>query len=111
MFHCHIALHEDIGMMGQFVVGNSPAGIMDKARNGKMKLYPNPTKGMLYFEMADGITITHATVINIRGQVVKEFTLNTSSSDLDVSALSQGMYFLRLADANGGSYIKSYLME
>lgn len=111
MFHCHIALHEDLGMMGQFVVGNSPAGIMNKVQNRKMKLYPNPTKGLLYFEMDEQITISKATVINIHGQVVKEFDLNDSKAELNVSALATGLYFLRLTDNSGGSYIKSYLME
>ncbi|MCF8448874.1 MAG: multicopper oxidase domain-containing protein [Taibaiella sp.] len=111
MFHCHIALHEDLGMMGQFVVGNSPTGIMNRVLNNKMKLYPNPTKGLLYFEMQDNITITHATVINVHGQVVKEFELNNQKSELDVSMLNKGLYFLRLTDAVSGSYIKSYLME
>ncbi len=111
MFHCHIATHEDLNMMGQFVVGNSPAGIMNKEQNRKMKLYPNPTKGLLYFEMDNDIIITHATVINVRGQVVKQFELNTNKSELDVSTFSTGIYFLRLTDNNGGTYIKSYLME
>ncbi len=111
MFHCHIAPHEDIGMMGQFVVGNSPSGIMNRELNRKLKLYPNPTKGLLNFEMEGNITIVHATVININGQVVKEFDLNASKAELDVSAFTKGVYFLRLTDANGGSYIKSYLME
>ncbi len=111
MFHCHIAGHEDLGMMGQFVVGNSPSGIMNKVQNGKMKLYPNPTKGILYFEMVDNIIITHATVINMHGQAVRSFDLNSGKSELDVSTLANGLYFLRLTDANGGTYIKSYLME
>ena len=111
MFHCHIALHEDAGMMGQFVVGNSPAGIMNKTQNARMKLYPNPTKGLLHFAMTDNIIIKHATVINMRGQVVREFELNTHESDLNVADLSTGLYFLRLTDAEGGSYVKSYLME
>ncbi len=111
MFHCHIALHEDEGMMGQFVVGNSPAGIMNVTQNNKMKVFPNPTKGLLYFEMQDNISITHAAVINVSGQVQKQFDLNAASGSLDVSAVSKGLYFLRLTDTNGGTYIKSYLME
>lgn len=111
MFHCHIALHEDQGMMGQFVVGNSPAGIMNKVRNAKMKLYPNPTKGAINFEMENGIVIRHASVINIHGQQVYEAELNAEKAELNVSALAKGMYFLRLTDTEGGSYIKSYLME
>jgi bilirubin oxidase len=111
MFHCHIAGHEDLNMMGQFVVGNAPVGIMNVVMNSKMKLYPNPTKGMLYFEMEDNIVIKRATVINTSGQIVYEMSLNAGKAELNVSELGKGLYFLRLTDENGGTYIKTYLME
>ena len=112
MFHCHIARHEDEGMMGQFVVGSSPAGIMNVKQNGKMKLYPNPAKSLLSFEMSENIVIRHATVINTTGQIMKQFDdLNTPKATLDLSSLNNGLYFLRLTDTDGGTYIKSYLMQ
>jgi bilirubin oxidase len=111
MFHCHIALHEDEGMMGQFVVGNPPVGIMNVRQNSKMKVYPNPTKGILHFQVDDGIVITHATIIDVRGQQQLQFDLDGIKTDLDVSTLSHGLYFLQLTDKDGGTYIKSYLME
>jgi len=111
MFHCHIATHEDIGMMGQFVVGNSPSGILNREQNAHMKLFPNPTRGLITFSMDNNIRIVHATVINMRGQVVREFDMNTEQATLDVSVLGNGLYFLRLTDAQGGNYIRSYLME
>jgi len=111
MFHCHIATHEDIGMMGQFVVGNSPAGIMNTALNSKMKLYPNPVKGMLHYELEGNIVAADATIINVRGQVVGSYLLNANHGELDVSAFAKGLYFLRITDKEGKSYVKSYLME
>jgi len=111
MFHCHIATHEDIGMMGQFVVGNSPAGIMNSALNNKMKLYPNPVKGMLHFELEGNIIAAEATIINVRGQVAGSYVLNANHGELDVSAFAKGLYFLRITDKEGKSYVKSYLME
>lgn len=111
MFHCHIATHEDIGMMGQFVVGNSPAGIMNTALNRKMKVYPNPVKGLLHFEMEEQIVVADATIINMRGQVVAHHALNASRGELDVSTLPNGLYFLKLTDKEGKTYVKSYLME
>ncbi len=111
MFHCHIALHEDEGMMGQFVVGNAPSGIMNVAQNSKMKLYPNPVSGVLHFEMSEGIIITQGEVINTQGQLMKSFDVTGNDGSLNVSDMSHGLYFLRLTDSNGKSYIKSYLME
>lgn len=111
MFHCHIAGHEDAGMMGQFVVGNAPAGITNVANNSKLKLYPNPTKGLLNFEMPADIIIRRAEVINVNGQCLLQVELNSSSSQLNVSSLRHGLYFLRLTDNSGQVYIKAYLME
>lgn len=111
MFHCHIALHEDEGMMGQFVVGNSPSGIMDIARNSKMKIYPNPVKGQLFFEMENHVEIVKASLLNTAGTTVKSFFPLTNENTLDISSLPYGMYFLRLTDVDGGSYIKSFVKE
>jgi blue copper oxidase len=111
MFHCHIAGHEDANMMGQFVVGNSPAGIMNVAKNSRMRLYPNPSQGLLNFEMEDGVVIKHAAVINTSGQTVSNFELNAAKAELNVSELPRGIYFLRLTDALGETYIKTCLLE
>jgi blue copper oxidase len=111
MFHCHIALHEDEGMMGQFVVGNAPTGIMNVAQNSKLKIYPNPVKGMLHYEIADGKSISKAYILNVTGQVVLTFDMEGKSPQLDISSLDGGMYFVRLLDTDGGMYIKSYLKE
>ena len=111
MFHCHIAGHEDANMMGQFVVGNSPAGIMDVAKNRKMRLYPNPAKGLLNFEMESGVVIKHAAVINTGGQIVMNVELNASKAELNVAELGRGIYFLRLTDVGGETYIRTCLLE
>lgn len=111
MFHCHIAGHEDAGMMGQFVVGNSVSGVLNRIQNAKVRLYPNPTKGLITFEMSNNVVIKHAAVINVHGQTVKEFNLDAPHAELDVNTISKGLYFLRLTDEAGATYVKSYLME
>lgn len=110
MFHCHIALHEDQGTMGQFVVGSSPAGLKNVVNN-KMKLYPNPGAGKLYFEMKDNISIAEAVIMNPNGQTVLMSSPKSGKGVLDVSSLSNGVYFIKLLDTEGQSYIKSYLKE
>jgi blue copper oxidase len=110
MFHCHIALHEDEGMMGQFVVGNSPAGIRN-VLNNKMKLYPNPGSSKVNFEMADNIQIKEAVVLSANGQAVLIVNPNTDRGVLDVSMLSNGIYFIKMMDSEGNSYLKTYLKE
>jgi hypothetical protein len=76
-----------------------------------MKLFPNPTNGLITFDMDENITISHAAVVNVHGQLVKEWTLNDNMATLDVSALAKGLYFLRLTGTDGSNYVKSYLMQ
>jgi len=107
MFHCHIALHEDEGMMGQFAVGQAPNGIMDIQTNKNMLIYPNPVSGIIRFEMANNVSISKTEIISTYGQTLIE-KKNEGQNTIDVSQLNPGMYFLKLTDINGVSYIKSY---
>jgi hypothetical protein len=111
MFHCHIALHEDEGMMCQFVVGNPPAGILDISENSHLKLYPNPTKGKLNFILDNGTQIKHVEIFNTSGQLVKQMPIITSVNEIDVTDLPYGHYFLKATGQNSKSYIKSYIKE
>ena len=111
MYHCHIALHEDEGMMGQFVVGNAVSGIMDIERNKNLMIFPNPTTGILNFKLTDNTPIIKAEVITTHGQSVMEEIISNGKTEINVSPLATGMYFLRLTDNKGQSYVKSYFKE
>ncbi|MBK7159875.1 MAG: multicopper oxidase domain-containing protein [Ignavibacteria bacterium] len=49
MYHCHIALHEDEGMMGQFVVKNTGVSGINEAPEviPEFSLFPNPASSKL----------------------------------------------------------------
>lgn len=53
MYHCHISLHEDDGMMGQFVVKNPSVGIVEGTTTVQHRpifsVYPNPAFNKLFF--------------------------------------------------------------
>jgi len=44
MYHCHILMHEDDGMMGQFVVTAPSTGIESYAKSQGLLVYPNPAE-------------------------------------------------------------------
>ena len=52
MYHCHISLHEDEGMMGQFVVTPAATGNNPINHSADFRLYPNPAGEMLHFQFA-----------------------------------------------------------
>ncbi|WAC40383.1 right-handed parallel beta-helix repeat-containing protein [Pedobacter sp. SL55] len=67
--------------------------------SNKVNVYPNPvTANQLNFATANK-SFTNAKIVNLYGQVVKEFTINTqnnSSVALDITGLSPNIYFLQL---------------
>jgi blue copper oxidase len=47
MYHCHILMHEDDGMMGQFIVSQYAASVKNVINSNRVSVYPNPAKNEL----------------------------------------------------------------
>lgn len=96
MYHCHNLMHEDGGMMGQFVVTNNTG--IETIYNDKIDItvYPNPTKHSVSIQLNNS-TVKMNTILlyDVLGRKQLELlNLNSSNSvDLDLSKLSKGHYF------------------
>lgn len=98
MYHCHIALHEDEGMMGQFVV-TQPVGINEISLLSDFTIFPNPTREKIFVQLGDVPSeIYYATVTNASGKIVMMLPKPELSSGIDVSQLKKGTYFLELME-------------
>ena len=77
-------------------VGQNEA-IRDVENNNAISVYPNPTSGKFYIS-----TDTYSTVdvYNVNGQIVSHFDTDGRNC-IDISDLSTGMYFVRIASDNG----------
>lgn len=70
-------------------------------------LYPNPSSGKFTVELSDNTVvktsdeILHLSIFNITGQKVHEEQLSSLTSDIDISKLSEGMYFVRIESKSG----------
>ncbi len=52
MYHCHILMHEDDGMMGQFVIGGTNTSVSSPTLSDKdILLYPNPATNILNIKL------------------------------------------------------------
>lgn len=99
MYHCHIALHEDLGMMGQFVVGSVAANVNEIKPNTEFTLYPNPANTRLYLSLSDNKTeVYYITITTIEGRTVMMLPQPELNSGIDISNLSGGMYLLHMTD-------------
>lgn len=94
MFHCHILMHEDDGMMGQFKVGADYLSVQSEVlRNPNVVVYPNPVENDLNISLRNGVQSdkTILSISNILGQNVYTGMLNNSMS-INTSNWQSGMY-------------------
>jgi blue copper oxidase len=98
MYHCHIALHEDEGMMGQFIVTDKTSGIKSTDKSD-FSLYPNPANEKLYISFNNQDTkVYYISILNIVGKAVLMLPRPELGNGIDISSLSAGTYFVQLTD-------------
>lgn len=100
MYHCHISLHEDEGMMGQFVVtGSNPTGIANQTEVKGFSLYPNPANDRLYFSFEDANSqVYYIRINNMLGKTIYMLPRPQLQNGIDISSLAKGIYFVQLTD-------------
>ncbi|MBI4930135.1 MAG: T9SS type A sorting domain-containing protein [Bacteroidetes bacterium] len=70
-------------------------------------IYPNPTSGKFRIQSDNNSFLKsieenyHLTVFSIDGQMVHEETISSFSSEIDISNLREGLYFVRVENKNG----------
>lgn len=99
MFHCHILMHEDDGMMGQFVVMHeSTTSIKHDVRNqAEIEVFPNPVGENLQLNLPANFqeNIPEYKIINSMGQEVEHRILNQSHI-ISTTYLPSGIYQIRI---------------
>jgi hypothetical protein len=80
-----------------FNIGDTGVSSIEAA---SLKVYPNPTKGIIYIE---GTEIDQVSVVNMSGALVKVVTSPNylPLTEIDLSELPTGTYILTLANENG----------
>lgn len=98
MYHCHIALHEDEGMMGQFVVtGTSTANIDHQFDAVDFTLYPNPAQSKVFVQFVNPVeSAYYIKIINALGKTVIMLPSPELTNGIDISSLKAGVYYMQL---------------
>lgn len=98
MYHCHIALHEDEGMMGQFLV-NFPSAVKEVPVATGIGLYPNPAGNRLHLQPEDaGIQVYYITITDAAGRTLMMLPQPEWKNGIDISQLRAGNYFIHITD-------------
>jgi len=72
-------------------------GTNDVQKNADLiKLYPNPSQGLITIDGPDNARLGTVSVYRIDGVLVEEFS-KISSNSIDISSLAQGMYVVRFS--------------
>lgn len=95
MYHCHILMHEDDGMMGQYLQSSAYTGINEISDDQLITAYPNPAEDMLTIvSRKSNSEIRKIIVRNAMGQIVYQSAWNDFSGALDVSLWCSGIYII-----------------
>ena len=106
MYHCHVLMHEDDGMMGQFMVVPANSSSIPRVEKSTFALYPNPSSGRVLIDL-NNVSIKPEILVEVYDSKglhlmsIIEENSNNKSLDLDLSSLVDGLYFFRI---NGQNY-------
>jgi len=95
MYHCHIIGHEEEGMMGQFtVVENGSTGV-ETLETEFFSIYPNPANDKIQIKLKN-LENQEVEILDVKGGLMFKGKLIEMLSTIDVSKLSNGIYFVKL---------------
>ena len=93
---------------GVITYSNGPASSVNKYElNTTLSVYPNPVNKILELNFNEHISIKNITVLNINGQKVMEVN---GDSSIDVSELSNGLYFIQ-AISDKGTHTQKFIKQ
>jgi len=112
MYHCHISLHEDEGMMGQFIVTDN-SSVVGELSAADFVVYPNPASDRISVNFpGDAIQAYYVKIINAAGKVVMMLPRPQLANGIDISTLSSGLYHFVLTEEGTKRVItRSFVVE
>ena len=99
MYHCHISLHEDEGMMGQFVVTTPSNGLTNlNSAAFEYSIMPVPATDRINIVCADPNEVYYITITDQLGRTKMMLPQPDLRNGIDISSLAAGIYFVQLMD-------------
>ena len=72
---------------------------LDENNTLEIKVYPNPTNGVLFIQTLHATSLpaeTEYCIMNLTGQILLHGNITNENQQIDVSGLAEGMYFIRI---------------
>ena len=83
---------------------------IDENNTLEIKVYPNPTNGILFVETVCTPSLPAATkycIVDLTGQILLQGSITNETHQIDVSGLAEGMYFIRI-QGDGGTLTRKF---
>lgn len=111
MYHCHMLMHEDEGMMGQFVVVD-PNAVDEHNMTDALMVWPNPSTGELNLRMPTIKGNAEVRLIDPMGRVVhyETITAQNGASFTHVGGLASGSYLLSITEKTGQRLVRPVII-
>ncbi|MDQ3193245.1 MAG: multicopper oxidase domain-containing protein [Bacteroidota bacterium] len=112
MYHCHNLLHEDNGMMGQFIVVDPSTNIKEKKSvNFTLNTWPNPAKDQWKLEFdSDYSNEIKLEVFDMTGKNLLSETLTMNSGknifNVNITSFSKGIYLIKVTGKEEFAVVK-----
>lgn len=76
--------------------------------SNSISVYPNPATSVVNLSSKDGLIFENVTIVDVNGRTVKTVAVNQTQSQINVSDLNSGIYFLNI-ETNEGSTVKKFI--
>ena len=73
--------------------------------SSKVSVYPNPNSGVFTVELVNGVNKT-IEVVDVTGRVVLSNTTANNTTDVNISTLANGVYYVKVKSENVSEVIK-----
>ena len=102
MYHCHMLTHEDMGMMGQYVVIDSSwiTGAPQISNDRSVLVFPNPGGGVFRVQSSEFIAGDVLEVFDFFGKKILAEKISSAEIEIDLRRFPDGNYFLRSGTAS-----------
>lgn len=86
-------------LFSSLAFGQSPFAKSAQAQQAEVSFYPNPAKDVITFKFNSGKS-AEISVYNLLGSRVKTFTHNGAETNINITDLQKGLYFIRFTEGN-----------
>jgi hypothetical protein len=91
------------------IIPNIPTAINEISGNTSFSIFPNPTNGV--FVVTSDAKLSQIEIYNMLGEKVYAKTCSNAKTEINISSLVAGIYFLKIVKHDGSSAVKKLIRE